>query len=289
MKTSNGLDSHFGLTNIPFGIASVDWNGFSLPPQCATRILDRVILLAVLADAAYFKDIECTLSTIFKESTLNTFAALPKSVHRATRKALTELFSGTEISLDQKLRELPAQSVFPVEVVQMHLPVRIGDFTDFSVSAEHNLRAGEIILGKRFLPPAFKHFPMGYGGRSSSIVVSGTSIERPLGQFVDGENEDGSKKVSLAASRAVDYELEVAAVVGKPVAIGERLSAADADEHIFGVRHPPRDPAMRPNFSSINVQNLLKLIFQFKASVVERLVRYVYFCFIQYTSLFPPR
>jgi fumarylacetoacetase len=228
MSTTDGFDGHFGLQNIPFGIVS---SGTQIPAQAATRIQGYVILLAALAEAGHFKDIEYPLANIFKERTLNTFAALPKSVHLSVRKTLQSLFHGVgeEISL-----HLPRYSVLPVYSVQMHLPVRIGDFTDFSVSAAHNLRAGEAILGKSFLPPAFKHFPMGYGGRSSSIIVSGTPIERPLGQFVDRSSGE-EKKVILSPSRAVDYELEVAAVVGKPVAMGERLNAQDADDHIFGV------------------------------------------------------
>jgi fumarylacetoacetase len=229
MSPTSEFDHHFSLANIPFGIASVPDR--KIPPQAATRIQSFVVLLAPLAEAGHFKDIEYPLIRIFEERTLNTFAALPKSVHLSVRTTLQKLLHGgdEEIAL-----RLPVHGVVPAHLVQMHLPVRIGDFTDFSVSAAHVVRAGEAVLGKSFLPPAFKHFPIGYGGRSSSVVVSGTPIERPLGQFVDRKSGD-EKKVVLAPSREVDYELEVAAVVGKPVAMGERLYAKDADGHIFGV------------------------------------------------------
>jgi hypothetical protein len=98
-----------------------------------------------------------SLATIFKSSALNTFAALPKTVQNTVRKTLQELLRGV---LEEQLSRLQDHSVFPLNAVQMHLPVRIGDFTDFSVSAAHNLRAGEAILGESFLPPAFKHFPI---------------------------------------------------------------------------------------------------------------------------------
>lgn len=114
----------------------------------------------------------------------------------------------------------------------MHLPVTIGDFTDFSCAKEHNLNAGEMVMGKRFLPPAFHSYPLGYQGRASSIMVSDTPIERPVGQFKDKNDPD--QKVITDACRALDFELEVGAIVGKPVGRGQRLKAEDADEHIFG-------------------------------------------------------
>lgn len=111
----------------------------------------------------------------------------------------------------------------------MHLPVSIGDFTDFSCSKEHVLNAGEAIMGKRFLPPGFLHFPVGYTSRTSSIVVSGTPVVRPRGQF----RKDGA--VVYGPSEQMDYELEVACVVGKPSKWGESVHVKDADEHIFGL------------------------------------------------------
>ena len=229
------FDDHFGLDNIPFGIVS---SGPQIPPQVATRIRGFVVLLALLAEAGHFKDIDTDvpLASIFAEHTLNTFAALPKSIHRGVRTMLQSLLKDIDKE-EQVPPSLPLGSVIPAQRVQTHLPVRVGGFTDFSVSMAHNLRAGEVILGKGFLPAGFRHFPLGYGGRSSSIVASGTPIGRPLGRFVDNTSGE-EKNVILAPSRAVDYELEVAAVVGKPVAMRQRLQAKDADDHIFGVSLP---------------------------------------------------
>lgn len=229
MFPTSEFDHHFSLANIPFGIASLPDR--KIAPQAATRIQGFVVLLAPLAEAGHFNDIDYPLTSIFEERTLNTFAALPKSAHLSVRTTLQKLLRGAD---EEMALRLPAHGVFPAHLAQMHLPIRVGDFTDFSVSVAHVLRAGEAVLGKSFLPPAFKRFPIGYGGRSSSVVVSGTPIERPLGQFVDRDSGD-EKTVILAPSREVDYELEVAAVVGTPVAMGERLLAKDADGHIFGV------------------------------------------------------
>lgn len=110
----------------------------------------------------------------------------------------------------------------------MHLPVDIGDFSDFSCSLDHVLNAGEAAMGVRSEPPGFRHFPIGYGGRASSIVPSGESIPRPLGQFRSPEG------VCFGPSKAVDFELEVACVIGKPSAMGTPVPADEAEDHIFG-------------------------------------------------------
>ena len=111
----------------------------------------------------------------------------------------------------------------------MHLPMSFSDFTDFSCSKEHALNAGEAVLKKRFLPPGFLHFPIGYTARSSSIVVSETSIVRPRGYFKDLEG-----RVSYGPSRQMDYELEVACLIGKASVQGTPVKIVDADEYIFG-------------------------------------------------------
>ncbi|KAK4986148.1 hypothetical protein LTR50_005520 [Elasticomyces elasticus] len=214
---------HFGINNIPFGIASSAQH----QPQCVSRIGNTVVFLAVLARAGLITTGETSLDHIFDAPTLNAFAALPKSVQRDVRSSLQQLFSAGTRNL------LPEGSAADIDSVQMHLPVAIGDFTDFSASKQHVLNAGEAVLGKRSLPPGFLHFPVGYAGRASSIVVSGTPVERPVGQFVD-RNVDG-QKVVCRPSEAVDYELEVAAIIGKSVEIGQRVRVTDADEHIFGL------------------------------------------------------
>ncbi|OLN95420.1 Fumarylacetoacetase 4 [Colletotrichum chlorophyti] len=117
----------------------------------------------------------------------------------------------------------------PIDEVQMHLPIQVSGFTDYSCSKEHLLNAAEAILGEATLPPAAPHLPIGYGGRASSIDVSGTKITRPYGQYVDGD------KIGFGPSKAVDYELEMACIIGKPTQRGDRISVSDADEHIFGL------------------------------------------------------
>ena len=105
----------------------------------------------------------------------------------------------------------------------------IGDFTDFSCSKEHLLNGSEAISGVRRLPPSFLKFPISYTGRTSTIVVSGTPIRRPRGQFRLRDD------VVYGPTKELDYELEVGCIIGRPTAMGETVSLKDAEDHIFGL------------------------------------------------------
>lgn len=153
---------------------------------------------------------------------VNAFAALPKSQQRAARSAIQKL-------LADPVDSLPPSSHVAISEATLHLPLSVGDFTDFSCSRDHVLNASDAVFGKRELPPGFEYFPVGYTGRSSSIVVSGSPVRRPKGQFREGEN------VVFGATRRLDYELEIGCVIGKPSAIGDPVSIEDADDHIFGL------------------------------------------------------
>lgn len=99
---------------------------------------------------------------------------------------------------------------------------------------DHVINAGRIVVNNPNPPPGFFHFPVGYQGRTSSIVVSGTDIERPYGQFCNPNAANGESAVVYGPSQKVDYEVELAAVIGKPLGMKQRLDAKDAEEHIFG-------------------------------------------------------
>ncbi|KAF4420557.1 hypothetical protein F53441_14376, partial [Fusarium austroafricanum] len=156
------------------------------------------------------------------EPTLNSFAGLPKTVHQHVRKEIQQAFQ------QNTLGGFPSSSKEDVEAVTMHLPMEIKDFADFSCSLDHVINAGRIVVNNPKPPPGFFHFPVGYQGRTSSIVVSGTDIERPYGQF-RSENS-----IIYGPSQKVDYEVELAAVIGKPLPMKQRLNTKDAEDHIFG-------------------------------------------------------
>ncbi|KAH7014599.1 uncharacterized protein B0I36DRAFT_389449 [Microdochium trichocladiopsis] len=221
--------SHFSERNIPFGIGS---SAQFTSPQAVTRLENTVISLSALHRHGFFKDIAAAQlpESALNSSTLNEFAALPKSTHRAVQAAIREAY--TQKGFDA----FPEEAKENLGHVKLHLPVQIGDFTDFSCSLEHVKNAGRIVVNNPNPPPAFFQLPVGYQGRCSSILVSGTEIERPIGQFRSrpspGSNEPPT--ILCGPSRAVDYEVELAAIVGKPLPMRKRLNAKDAEEHIFG-------------------------------------------------------
>ncbi|KAF9698766.1 hypothetical protein EKO04_003273 [Ascochyta lentis] len=218
---ADAYTSHFGINNIPYGIAS---SSKRPRPQAATRIGDDVIFLAELASHESFKSIAADLAALFSLPTLNAFASQSREAQSAVRTAIRNAYKDNlHTSASENIKE-----------VTLHLPVAIGDFTDYSASANHVLNAGEAIAGVRSFPPAFHKYPVGYAGRCSSIAVSGTPITRPLGQYIE-DYTAAEKNIIFGASRALDYELEIGAVVGRPVESGTYLHAKDADEHIFGL------------------------------------------------------
>jgi fumarylacetoacetase len=213
--------SHFGIDNIPYGIAS---SSKRISPQAVTRINDAVIFLSELSTTSPFQGISDQLSSIFQQPTLNAFAALPKPLQSRVRSAIQSAYNS---SLHGDFSE-------DISNVTLHMPVSIGDFTDYSASINHVLNAGEAVMGKREYPPAFMKYPVGYAGRCSSITIAPTKVTRPLGQFIENYAAP-EKNIIFGASRGVDYELELGAVIGTPVEPGTFLKAQDADQHIFGL------------------------------------------------------
>lgn len=147
-SSSPDFASHFGIENIPFGIASSDVHA---SPQCVTRLGSDVVFLNDIAtSSSSFADLP---QDIFLQPTLNAFAALGRETHRRVREVLQNLLKDTS--------SLPDGCVEPLEKTRMHLPVSVGDFTDFSCSHHHVQNAAEAMTGKRSAPPAFFSLPVG--------------------------------------------------------------------------------------------------------------------------------
>lgn len=213
--------SHFGINNIPYGIAS---SSARPKPQAVTRIADTVIFLSELASIPALQSISPDLVSAFLQPTLNTFAALPKPLQSQVRSAIQNAYNTSQHTAFSE----------DISKVTLHMPVQIGDFTDYSASVNHVLNASEAITGVRSQPPAYHKYPVGYAGRCSSITLAPTNVVRPRGQYVENYAAP-EKNIIFGASRGLDYELEVGAVIGTPVAAGTYLRAADADAHIFGL------------------------------------------------------
>lgn len=165
---------------------------------------------------------------------MNGFAALGRPVHSVVRKYIQDIFS-TNTSFPEILKDnngLQKEALIPLKDVQNHLPMEIGDYTDFFVGRNHAYNCGIIIWGaeKDPLAPNYHHLPVAYHGRASSVVVSGTPIRRPTGQILD-EN----KKVIQSPCLRLDFEMEMGAFICKANKMGEPISIDEAEDAVFGM------------------------------------------------------
>jgi fumarylacetoacetase len=218
-------DSDFSLDNIPFGIYRQ-----SGKTAAATRIGDKVIDLNVLQKAGLFAGINLT-DDIFSTTVLNDFIVLGKPITSATRKRVQELFRADNGEL-RDAESVRVDAIRNVEDVEMLMPVRVGDYTDFYSSKEHATNVGTMFRDpNNALLPNWLHIPVGYHGRASSIVVSGTPLHRPKGQT----KADDAEMPTFGPTRLLDFELEMAFIVGKSNQLGTSVSVENAEDHIFGM------------------------------------------------------
>ena len=171
-------DSHFPIQNLPFGVFST---AADPAPRVGVAIGDQILDLAVLEEAGLLTA-DPAGSRVFNQPSLNAFIALGQSVWRETRASISELLRHDSPRLrdDQDLR---ARALVPMAEATLHLPVEIGGYTDFYSSKEHATNVGMMFRDpKNALLPNWLHLPVGYNGRASSVVVSGTPVRRPNGQ-----------------------------------------------------------------------------------------------------------
>lgn len=219
-------NSDFSINNIPFGVAVFNKEYIG----CCTRIGDQVIDLASLYDLGYFEDIEGLEDNVFEAYTLNEFIELGKPITNAVRTKIQELLQeGSTLSKDQKTIE---DAFYELDQVKMIMPLHIPNYTDFYSSIEHATNVGKMFRDPaNALLPNWKHLPVGYHGRASSIVISGTDINRPKGQTKPADAE----KPVFGPSKQLDFELEMAFVINKNTDMGESISTKDAEDAIFGM------------------------------------------------------
>ncbi|WP_187478209.1 fumarylacetoacetase [Amniculibacterium sp. G2-70] len=218
--------SDFSIHNIPFGVAVFNKEYIA----CATRIGDMVVDLASLYDYSFFDDIAGLKENVFEAYTLNEFIELGKNTTSAVRKRLQELFSeGSPLSLDQKTIE---ECFYDLDKVEMLMPIHVQNYTDFYSSIEHATNVGKMFRDPaNALLPNWKHLPVGYHGRASSIVVSGVDFHRPKGQMKPADAE----KPVFGPSKQLDFELEMAFIVNRNTELGESISTKEAEDAIFGM------------------------------------------------------
>lgn len=241
-------NSDFSIHNIPFGI-------FSTPdrtPRVGVAVGDHILDLVELAQLDVF---EFNTAVLDRDS-LNDFIALGKGVTTKARKEIQHWIYDDHSVLAGK----PGLFVLRSEA-QMHLPVNVGDYTDFYSSEEHATNVGRMFRDpEHALLPNWKHLPVAYHGRASSIIPSGTPIYRPKGQTL----EQGAELPTFGPSKRLDFELEMGFIIGKGTEPGQSVSTEEAEDHIFGLvlfndwsardiqkwEYVPLGPFLAKNFAS---------------------------------------
>ena len=217
-------NSDFTIYNLPFGI----FKNKKLSPRIGMAIGDKIVDLSVLDQEGFFANMFLPEGIFIKDS-LNELIALGKVQTKKIRERVQSLL----LAENEELRDHSARGKVMVtrKEAEMLLPVKIGDYTDFYSSIEHATNVGKMFRDpENALLPNWRHLPVGYHGRASSIVVSGTPIHRPKGQFKDPDMEIPA----FGPSRRLDFELELAFITGKQTRLGDSISTAEAEDYIFG-------------------------------------------------------
>jgi fumarylacetoacetase len=219
-------DSDFPIQNIPFGVFITKDDVITI----GTRIGNYAIDLGALQQLNYFEGIELT-DDMFMQDTLNDFISDGKKTWRLVRNRIAEIFDNHNAKLrdNTEHREIV---VCKIEDVEMQLPVLIGDYTDFYSSKEHATNVGSMFRDpNNALLPNWLHIPVGYHGRSSTIVPSGIPVHRPMGQTLP----NGETTPVFGPSRSIDFELEMAFITTDANIMGENIPVHEAEDYIFGM------------------------------------------------------
>ena len=248
-------NSDFPIQNIPFGVFLTRDDIITI----GTRIGDYAIDLGALHQLGYFEGIPLT-DDIFLQDSLNDFISDGKKTWRLVRNRISEIFDKDNSQLRDH-EEHRNTVLFTMDEIEMQLPVQIGDYTDFYSSKEHATNIGSMFRDPdKALLPNWLHIPVGYHGRSSTIVPSGTPIRRPKGQTLP----KGADIPEFGPSKMVDFELEMAFITTDANKMGESISVADAEDFIFGLvlfndwsardiqkwEYVPLGPFLAKNFAS---------------------------------------
>uniref|UniRef100_E6VEY5 fumarylacetoacetase n=1 Tax=Rhodopseudomonas palustris (strain DX-1) TaxID=652103 RepID=E6VEY5_RHOPX len=216
-------DSDFPIQNLPYGVFSTADHP---SPRVGVAIGEFVLDLAAL-QAAKLLDLP---EGVFAQGSINAFMALGPNVWRSTRARISALLRHDNAELRENA-ELRAKALLPMRQVKLHLPLRVEGFTDFYSSKEHATNVGTMFRDKTNpLLPNWLHIPIGYNGRASTVVVSGTKIHRPRGQL----KPPSAELPSFGPCKRLDFELEIGVVVGQSSVMGSTLTEQQAEEMIFG-------------------------------------------------------
>ena len=214
-------NSDFSIYNLPFGIFSTNKNSKRVGIAIGNNIID----LLACNELDIFKDLNIN-NNVFENNFLNDFINLGKNKTNKVREIIQQ-----QLTDESSKIKMSSVVIIPMNEAEMHLPVRVGDYTDFYSSIEHATNIGSMFRDpSNPLLPNWKHLPVGYHGRASSIIVSGIDIFRPQGQVMPVDSD----KPVFTSSKRIDFELEMGYIIGKQSPLGSSITTDDADNYIFG-------------------------------------------------------
>ncbi|HEY0972473.1 MAG TPA: fumarylacetoacetase [Gemmatimonadales bacterium] len=231
IPSANEPDTDFPIQNLPFGVFRR--RGTAGEARVGVAIGDQVLDVAAAFDAELLDGRATAAVERCRQPALNGLMALGPAHRSALRLALSRMLrvgvpAGERVAADPALA---ARVLVPMGDAELLLPAEVGDYTDFYASVHHATNVGSMFRPDNPLLPNYKWVPIGYHGRASSLVPSGTAVRRPVGQV----RAPDASAPTVVPSRLLDYELEVGAFIGPGNALGEPIPVADAEEHIFGL------------------------------------------------------
>ena len=214
-------NSDFSIYNLPFGIFSTNMNSKRVGIAIGNNIID----LLACNELDIFKDLNIN-NNVFENNFLNDFINLGKNTTNKVREIIQQ-----QLTDESSKIKMSSVVIIPMNEAEMHLPVKVGDYTDFYSSIEHATNIGSMFRDpSNPLLPNWRHLPVGYHGRASSIIVSGIDIFRPKGQVMPLDSD----KPVFTSSKRIDFELEMGYIIGKQSSLGSSITTDDADNYIFG-------------------------------------------------------
>ncbi len=227
IESANSPETDFPIQNLPFGVFS---RRGEVERRVGVAIGDKIVDVAESLSANLWTGEARDVARWCDRPTLNELMEAPKDSLSKFKARLSELLAGTPGD-EGAINPLPPGALVQMSDARMHPPAAIGDYTDFYASIYHATNVGKLFRPDSPLLPNYKYVPIGYHGRASSVVLSGTDVTRPSGQTL----ASGSTTPEFGPSQMLDYEAEIGFFVGKGNELGKPISIGDAEEHLFGV------------------------------------------------------
>ena len=219
VESANSADTDFPLNNLPYGVFSTN----ALEPRCGVAIGDQILDMVALEEVGL---ISLGEDPVFDVPYWNDVMELGPDAWEALRARLVQL-----LTTDAAEQAAVAPHLVPMADARLHMPMVVSEYTDFYAGKHHATNVGTMFRGaENALPPNWLHIPIGYNGRASTVVVSGTDIPRPNGQL----KAPDADVPSFGPCKRLDIELEMGAIVGTSTEMGQPVSIEDADAMIFG-------------------------------------------------------